>query len=787
MIKNYLTIALRSLHRYRLYSFLNIAGLGIGLSTSILILLWVLDERSFDRFHVSEQDVYRITADVSGIKVALTPPPMAEQIRSEIAHVTDVCQVASTTRLFTAGLNNFDEKRGLFADTSFFSLFSFPLLKGEGRKALHEPNALLLTEEMAIKYFGNTDALGKIVQIDKQHNFIIRGILKSIPANSHLQFDFILPMSFYMKTEEYRQSNCWDCYYSIYTYVKLTSDGKTNERVPEETAAQINQIYANQKNPMKAGFHLQPLADIHLKSEDLIADIAVKGNIRYVKVFSLVSLFILVVASVNFMNLATAKSASRAKEVGVRKVMGAYPRQLTIQFLGESLVITFMSLCVSLVLVSLVLPSFNDLTEKNLHLSFDLNFVLGLSTIVLLTSLLSGSYPAFYFSRVKSIQSLKGITKAGRKSVWFRNALVVMQFVVTIILIACTSIVYQQLQFIRHQNIGYKKDNLLYAMMNRDMSGQYRTLRSQLEASNVITEYTVVSELPSNFNSATYSVAWEGKKPNEQTIFSQLAIDEHFVKTMGVTLLAGRSFSKDFTADTSNFVVNEKALNEFGFAPSTALGRKLTVNGNTGVIIGVIKDFHFRPIRETIQPLIMNLNTTGGFVLIRSQPGVFQSHAKELQRIFTRLAPSYPFEYGFLDQDFQAMYRTENQTGILSGLFAALAIFIACLGLFGLSAFMAEQRTKEIGVRKVVGAKVAGIVLLLSKDLLRLMIVALLVAVPVAWYISVEWLENYAYHIPVNASAFIFSGALALVMALLTTCFQTIKAALSNPVKSLRD
>jgi putative ABC transport system permease protein len=785
MLKNYITVTFRNLLRHRSYSLLNIGGLAAGLATSILILLWLSDEVSFDRFHTSSRQLFRVIVEVSDVKVALTPPPLAESLRAELPEAISVTQIAGATRLFTSGDKNFEEKRIFFADTFFLKMFDFPLIKGNAKTALSQPDGLIMTEEMAVKYFGQVDPMGKVIQMDNTHSFTVTGVLKNIPNNSHLQFDFLLPMAFLATDSEFQKYYLWDYYNNIYTYVQFRPEVTSSSSHMDQISDRINQLYSRHEQNMKANFILQPIHDIHLKSGNLMADVTGNGNIQYVRIFSLVSVFILIVACINFMNLATARAVRRAKEVGMRKVLGAYKRQLIEQFMGEAMLISLISLFVALVLVTLSLPAFNALTEKDLSLRPQPGLVGGMLGIVLLTAILAGSYPALYLSKFHPIQSLKGTFRTGVKSVWFRNGLVVLQFVVTIVLVVATVTVHRQVQFIRHQNLGFDRENLLYVPMKADMFSHYQTLRTELEGST-IGEFTVTSDLPANINSATYDVEWQGKSENEQIVFPLISVDEYFVKTLGMTLLAGRSFSSEFIADSSNYIVNEKTLKIMNTDLSTAVGKKISVNGKQGTIIGVVQDFHFKPLQQIIEPLIMQLNTFGGFVMVRTRPSEVRATLEELENIFDKMNTIYPFEYSFLDQDFETLYRTESRISRISVVFAAMAIFIACLGLFGLSAFMVEKRVKEIGVRKVVGASVGSIVLLLSNNLVRLMIVAMILATPLAWYLMNLWLENYAYHISINAWPFILAGLTAVFTALLATSFQTLKAAMSNPVKSLR-
>lgn len=787
MLKNYFNVALRNLLRHKAYSLLNIAGLSIGIAASILILLWVRDELSFDRFHSAAEETYRITVDVSGVKVALTPPPLAEALRSEMTEAVNVTQAATTGCLVTIDGENFDEQRVFCVDPSFFEMFDFPLVKGDAKTALSTPDGLLLTEQQARRYFGDDDPVGKIVQINKQHAFTVQGVLKNIPANSHLQFDILLPLTFVTSTADYKENYKWDYYNNIYTYIQLTPQIASDPAAIEKAALRINEIFKRHEQGMKAHFTMQPLLDIHLKSDNLMADVGGHGEIQYVRIFSLVSIFVLVVASVNFMNLATARAARRAKEIGTRKVLGAYSRQLFGQFIGESMLVSVISLLFALLLVIIALPSFNQLTEKDMMLTPEVDLIAKLLAIAVMTGILAGAYPAFYLSSFKPIQSLKGTFKAGAKSIFFRNSLVVVQFAVTIFLIVAAGVVFQQLQFIRTQNLGFDRENILYVMMKAEMFPHYRALRAEFEASTVLDNFSFTSDLPNNVQGGTIYVDWEAKNEKEQPVFSWMFIDEHFLGILNVKLLAGRDFSREFTADSSNYIVNEKALKVMGMDLSTAVGSPLSVNSKRGTIIGVVQDFHTKSLQQEIEPLIIEPNTFGGFAIVKVRPQNIQPAIQELKRIFTGLPVAYPFEYGFLDQALEAQYQIEKKISAISKVFAALAIFIGALGLFGLSAFMNEQRVKEIGVRKVLGATVNNIVLLLSMGFVRLLMLALLIATPLAWYLMDAWLQNYAYHIKINPWIFFVAGAMPLLVALLATSVQTIKAALTNPVNSLRN
>lgn len=788
MIKNYIIIAFRNLFRHKAYSFLNLAGLSVSLAISILILFWVRDELSYDRFHSASGEIFRLTMEVSDVKVALTPPPLGPAIKAEMPEIVDVTQIASTIRLFSVEDKSFEEKKVYFAEPSFLEMFDFSLLKGDVKTALSEPDGLLISQAIAEKYFGLEDPVGKTIQMDNNTPFTVKGVLHNVPPTSHLQFDILLPLVFLTSSKDFQQNNSWRYNSNMYTYVRLRPEVASNASAVEQLRTRIDKLYAQHETETKVKFSLQPLGDIYLNSADLMADRAVHGDKQYVRVFSFIAIFILIIAAINFMNLATARATERSREVGMRKTLGAHSWQLIGQFLGESLLVALIALPVALLLVTAALPSFNELTGKNLQIElFDVNVARLILAVVVVTGLIAGSYPAFYMSTFRPIQSLKNIFKTGPKSRGFRNALVVLQFVITIILVVATGIVYQQIQFIKNQNLGFDRENLIYVKMNREMFSNYGSLRTELEASDIIENFAISSDLPNNIRSATIGVEWDGKNTAEQPVFRWLFVDENFLKVMSMKVLEGRTFFKELNTDSANYIVNEKALKIMGVELTNAVGRPFAVNGKKGQIVGVVQDFHFSPLQQEIEPLIIEPNNFGGFVLVRIKPSVVNATVQELQRIFNRLTPKYPFEYSFLDSDYQLQYQTEERIGTISKVFAALAIFVASLGLFGLSAFVAQQRVREIGVRKIMGASVLNIVLLLSRNFIILVILAMILATPVAWYLMNQWLESYAYHISIDPMIFIYAGIIALFVALVATSFQTVKAAMANPVKSLRN
>jgi len=786
MFKNYIKIAFRNIVRHKAYAMLNISGLAIGMACSILILLWVQDELSYDRFHANADQLYRLTCNAGDFKAAVSPSGMAEGLQSEMPEIKSTVRLSKpSTNLFEVGEKKFEEKKVFCVDSNFLQVFSFRLLKGNASTALQRPDGILITEEMSKKYFGKQEALGKIIRKDNSENFVVTGVLADPPANSHLQFDIILPMSYLAKTDWDLQNKTWGNF-NFYTYVQLHKSIAGSSQTLLQLCQRIKQAHKAHQKDQKIDFQLQPLTSIHLHS-NLQIDLPGHGNIQYVNIFFVVALFILAVACINFMNLATARSARRAKEVGLRKVVGAGRRQLIAQFLGESFIISFLSLLFAIGIVWLLLPVFNNLAEKQLAIHL-LNGKLWITllAIALITGLISGSYPALYLSGFKPVRVLKGKLKPGTGNLVFRNGLVVTQFVVSIILLVGTAVVYKQLNFIKSKNLGFEKSNLLYVPMTGDTWSKQQALRTTLLQSPLTSDFTIISDLPTALITGTTDVTWEGKDPNSQIVIPSIDVDEKFIDVFQMKMLNGRSFSPAFKGDSNNYVVNEKAVQVMGMKVSNAIGKSFQFGSNKGTIIGVVRDFNFKPLQYAIEPLILRLNRWGGIVIVRTQPGNTKTTINALQKVYSQLNPAYPFAYNFLDKDLDNLYRGEQKMGSIFNLFAILAIFISCLGLYGLSAFMAEQRTKEIGVRKVLGASVFNIVYLLSGNFTRLILISIIIAVPVSWLAIDNWLKGFAYRIDINWLIFLVASLIALLIAWFTVSYESIKAAITNPVKSLR-
>lgn len=786
MIRNYFKIALRNIWHHKAYSILNITGLAIGMACSILILLWVQDELSYDRFNTNAGQLYRLTCNAGDFKAAVSPAGMAEGLQSEMPEIKATVRLSKpSTNLFEVDDRKFEEKRVFFADSNFLQVFSYKLNEGNPATALQRPDAVLITEDIAKKYFGGQDALGRIIKKDNNENYTVTGILANLPSNSHLQFDFILPMSSIANSDYDLKNKVWGNF-NYYTYIQLNKNVTPSGASFSQLVPQIQKIYKSHFSEAKIDFHLQPLTDIHLHS-DLQIDLPGKGNIQYVNIFFIVALFIVAVACINFMNLATARSARRAKEVGLRKVVGAGRTQLIIQFLSESVIISFLSLFIAIGIVYLLLPAFNQLAEKTLAINLlDGKLLLSLIGIALVTGILSGSYPALFLSNFKPIKILKGKIRLGGGNLLFRNGLVVTQFVVTIILLVGTAVVYKQLNFIKDKNLGFDKSNLLYMPMTGDLWNKQQVLKTSLQENPLTNNFSVISDLPAALVTGTINVVWEGKDPKSQVVIPSIDVDEHFIDVFKIQTLNGRGFSASFKGDSSNYVINETAVKLMGMTVENAVGKSISFNGVKGMIIGVVRDFNFKSLQYAIDPLVLRLNRGGGIVMLRTPAGNTEASIKALGKISQQLNPSYPFTYNFLDKDLDNLYRGEQQMGSIFNLFAILAIVISCLGLYGLSAFMAEQRTKEIGVRKVLGASVFNIVYLLSGNFTKLIAIAVAIAVPLSWFAINNWLKGFAYRIDISWIIFLVASGTALLIAWLTVSYESIKAAMANPVKSLR-
>ena len=789
MFKNYFKTAWRNMIRNKTFSLINVLGLALGLACSLLIFLWVADEKKVDAFHQNGKQLYQIyERNYFDGKVDASYPTqglLAEELKRVIPDIQYACgyeyaSAPGTQNTFKRG-DKINKMSGMFAGSDFFSMFSFPLLKGTAKDAVGAPSYIAISRKMANHFFGSPDnAIGKTIRFDNNENLLVTAVFENIPSGSSLQFDFIRSWTDFVKQNNWVHN--WGNT-DPQTFVQLRADAD----VANVQAKIKDFIYRYQPKPdgLKTELALQPFTERYLYSnfKDGYID---GGRIEYVHLFSIIAVFVLLIACINFMNLATARSARRAKEVGVRKVIGAKRSSLIWQFIGEAMLVTCLSIIIALLFVAILLPPFNQLTGKPLNLPYNqLYFWWLIAALLLLTSLVAGSYPAFFMSSLNPVRVLKGSIKFSGSSLLFRKGLVVFQFTLSIILIIATIVVYQQMNYIQTKNLGYNRENLLYIPIEGDLVKNYNVFKNEAERNTAIINISKMRNSPTAIEHHTNSIDWPGKDPNLNVSFTDGVVGYNFVKTMKLALLAGRDFSKEFT-DTASYILNETAINKIGF--TDPVGKKITWGNREGTIVGVIKDFHFNSLHQAIDPLILRLdeNWNWGTILVRVKAGETKQAITSLQNICRQLNPDFPFTYQFSDLEYARLYQSEQVVSQLANFFAFLAIFISCLGLFGLAMFTAEQRTKEIGIRKVLGASVSSILQLLSTDLFKLVLIAVLVASPVAWWAMNAWLNDYAYKITISWWMFLLAGGLVILITAFTISFQSIKAAIANPVKSLR-
>lgn len=784
MFRNYLKLAFRNLSRQKAFSIINISGLAIGLASSLLILLWVQDELSYDKFHSKGDRTYRITAEAVGLKVAISPVamgPALEEAIPEVVHATRIWPESGV--LLQKDDIKFEEPNTFYAEPSLFDVFDFELLHGDKKTALNDLRSCIISEATAIKYFGTTDVLGKTIMKGANEQFNITGVLAKTKEHSHLNFDVILPFAHLITWNDDLKEARWGNF-NFYTYV--TFDKPKDAEYLSAFTKKLGVMFHEHDESIEVAFGVQPVADIHLHSQ-LMGELPGNGSYQYVAVLSIIAVIIVLIGCINFMNLSTARSARRAKEVGLRKVAGAVRAQLIRQFLGESILVTVLSLMIALILVVLALPYINEIVGKKLTLDLiDPKLVLGLVGVTIVTGLVAGVYPALILSGFAPIKVLKKDVKSGAGGSVFRNVLVVTQFAISIVLLVGTTVVYQQLNFIRNRDIGYNKENLLYTSIHGWADDRIKKWRAAFQSHPETFNVTFVNALPTDLVSGTIAVKWQGKDPNKQIMFANLFIDDNFIPVFNMSLAAGRNFNHELRGDSTNFIVNETAATTMGFTAETAVGQSIEMWEMKGQIVGVVKDFNFKPLRESIEPMIMRANTWGNTFIIKAEPGKVKETIAAMQDVWTNNESVFPFSFNFIDQDLENLYKNEKQVGTLFSAFAILAILISCLGLYGLSAYIAEQRTREIGIRKALGASIGSIVYLLATRFVIPIIIAMIIAAPLAWYSMTKWLSGFAYKIDFNWLFIVMAGALALFISLVTVSYESIKAAKVNPVKSLR-
>ncbi len=821
MIRNYIILAIRNLKKHRFYSFINIAGLATGIAACLIIALFVIHELSYDRYNVNASRIFRINSEIkfagNHVMVASVGAPMAEILTQNYPEVESYNRFKDWGPRYVrrnGSTDRFREPDVIWSDKSFFSIFTVNVLSGSPATALQEPNSIAISQTMAEKYFPGEDALGKSLILDEDNDCKVTAVFEDIPVTSHFHFHFILSMA---GLEEARSVNLLGGA-DLQTYLLLHQPGDREaleKKFPEfidkyigpQMAGVLGADFTMTKFRSTGNmfeYSLMPLTDIHLYS-DLLGEFERNGSITYVFLFSTIGIFILVIACINFMNLSTARSSNRAKEVGIRKVLGSLRTHLVRQFLMEAFLLSVISFLLATGLAWIILPVFNDLAQIQISLPLnDLSFYGILLSASMVVGLLAGLYPSFFLSAFKPINVLKGHITLGMKSGIIRSSLVVFQFVISIFLIIATLTIQKQLGYIQNKKLGFEKDQVLVVNEASALGNKIESFKEDLCKNSFILSGTISSYLPVAGTWRSNDTFWgEGTQPTPENMegfvhVQKWKIDCDYIKTLGITLKTGRGFMPGSPADSTAVILNESAVKQFDFGDNP-LGKTIShFNGEnqdgsvdpknikTWTVIGVVEDFHFESFKQTIAPLGFFLSPSNANVSFRFEATNTQEVIKTIEKSWKELAPGQPFKYSFLNDDFGRMYSSEQRLGKMFAIFGGLAILIACLGLFGLSAFTAEQRTKEIGIRKVLGATVIGIVVLLSKEFGKLILFAFLLTLPLAWYAVHWWLGNYAYKVEIGFMVYVAAGALALIISWLTMGYQSIKAASANPASSLR-
>ena len=808
MFTNYIKVALRNLWKNKTFSFINIFGLAIGLCCFLLIALYVLDELSFDRYNDKADRIYRINSDIrfggADLHMPVTSDMMGAVLKKDYPQVEDYTRIYNSNgnKLVKNGNEFINEINVAHVDSTFFRVFTIPAIAGDTKTALNDPNTVVITESTARKYFGTTDAVGKTIETNDNNKTIykVTAVVKDVPKNAHFQFDFF----FSMKNVDYQWGQFLSHNFHTYLLLRKGTDYKAFEKnfkqyidkyvMPQaKQYMSIGSMDEFEKAGNKLEYSLIPLTKIHLYS-DRVFEFSSSGNIQYVYIFSAGALFILLIACINFMNLTTARSTNRAKEVGIRKVLGTERKNLISQFLTESTLMVLLSLAIAIGATYFVLPLFNDVAGKSMYVGslFSPIILPLLIALPLIVGLLAGSYPAFFLSGFQPIEVLKGKINLGSKSGGLRSLLVIIQFTTSIVLIIGTIIVYRQLHYIQTKNLGFNKDQVLiindsYALKNNIDAFKNEVLQMPGVISGTLSSFLPVTSSSRNDNSFSKEATMDAKNGFDMQNWT---IDYDYLNTMGIELARGRNFSKDYGTDTSAVIINETTAGILGY--NDPIGKEIYASfGGPGsltkyTIIGVVKNFNFESLHKSVGPLAFFLGKSTGLASFKVKAANVPDLTKRIESKWKEMAQGMPFSYRFLDDSFNEMYQDEQRVGKIALTFSILAILIACLGLFGLATYIAEQRTKEIGIRKVLGASVGGIVQLLSKDFIKLILIAFVIAAPLAWYFMNKWLQDFAFRTNINWWIFLLAGCIAIIIALSTISFQAIRAAIANPVKNLR-
>ena len=797
MFQNFFKIAVRNLSRQKMYSLINISGLALGMAGSLLMFAFVINELSYEDFHRHKDQIYRVAIEFgqgeNTMKLAGAMPALGPALADELPEVLQAVRFQRETKtVLKYGDKEFREDRFFFTDSSVFQVFTFPLISGDPATALRAPFSVVISEEIARKYFGSEEAVGKVLQYMDQYEFHVTGVMQDVPPNTHLKPDFLA--SFASLDKIAKVEHPWNQFGTAYTYLFVHKKAAL-----PELQTKIKAVFQKHTNEQFAGmfsFHLQPIGDIYLTSK-MMGELGPSGNLTYVYLFSSIALLVLLIACLNFVNLSTARSFRRAKEIGLRKVLGATRTQLAKQFLGESLIFTSIALVFSLLLFEMLFPRLTEFLGTKMVVDYFRNFYfyLTLAGIMIFVSLVAGLYPALFLSRYAPVQTLKNIFSPDMASALFRKILVVTQFAISIFLLVGTFVVYRQLHFMQETDLGFNKDNVVLVSFpagDEQMQTTYFTLRDEFAKIPGVVSVSGAYTVPGLHNEEQQSVRLKDSSPDDFIMMRAIGVDYDYVQTLGLEVIKGRNFSKAFATDITNAIlINEKAAETLGLADP--VGREVLLPGNGTAderfakIVGVVRDFHVQSLHTAIEPVFLYINPKRFYTIaVRVRPERLAGTLQALEAAWKAQVPDQPFQYTFLAETYNSLYDSETKTSQMAALFSLLAIYIACMGLLGLASFTAEQRTKEIGIRKVLGATVANVVTLLSNDFVKLVLLANLIAWPVAWYAMNKWLQNFAYRISIEWWVFALAGGLALVIALMTVSTQAVRAAMANPVESLR-
>ena len=807
MLKNYLKIALRNLWKNKGFSAINIIGLSVGLATCLLIMLYVMDELSYDKYNEKADRIYRVDGDIqfggNHFILAVAPEPMGPTLRKDFPQVEQYVRFRNYGGfLVKKGNENLQEDKVVYTDSTLFNVFTLPMIAGNAKTALKDPKSVVITERIAKKYFNTTDnVVGKTLTINDTGNLKITGVIKNVPTQSHFNFDLFVSMNGSLQSWEV--NNWVSNNENTYIVLKKGADPKALEAqfdamVEKYVGPQVISLLNIKMDEFKKSgnydrYILTPLTSIHLYS-DKVAELGANGSIQYVYIFSAIAIFILLIACVNFMNLSTARSSNRAKEVGVRKVLGSLRNNLIAQFLTESILISFIALVLALLLAWALLPYFNQIANKEIGIGlFSKSWLLpSLIVLMLLVGLLAGSYPAFYLSSFQPIVVLKGKLAGGFRRSWLRSSLVVFQFWISIVLIIGTMVIYNQLNYIQNKKLGFNRKQVLVLQNTDPLGSQAKSFKDEMLKIPGVQSATMTGYLPTSDWRSDSPLFPDASLDQKRAVSTQIwTVDENYVPALGMEMAKGRNFSKQFLTDSSGIIINEAAAKLLGFAdpinkPLYYLNDIKTKDIKTYHIIGVVKDFNYNSLRQTVTPLALFLGNQTGKIALKINTTNIKGLIAQIENKWRAMVAGQPFSYSFMDEQFNNIYRAEQRISQISVTFAILAILIACLGLFGLVTYAAEQRIKEIGIRKVLGASVVNLVSMLSKDFLKLVTISALIAFPFAYWAMNKWLQDFAYRVSISWWVFAVAGFAALAIALMTVSFQAIKAAIANPVKSLR-